>query len=397
MYKKLNNCVCCDSSDLFEILDLGNQPLANSFHSNDKELEKYELKLMGCDRCSHTQLSVAVDPSMLFNNYLYLSGTSNTLKNYFNLFALIYSGKIKGRGKIIDIACNDGSQLDMFKRLGWGVTVGVEPATNLVDIASSKGHLIINSFWNTEVAEKLHTTDLIIAQNVFAHTSNPLQFLLDCKKIMNPYNMLVIQTSQAEMFKNNEFDTIYHEHISFFSVLSMATLVNRAGLYLNHVYKTDIHGKSYVFEIGVEDKRTSAVVKHITDESDRLKKDFYVDYANHAKTCLKDLHDIIKVFKKTGKKVIGYGAAAKGMTVLNADNIQLDYIIDDSPLKQNLFCPGINTPIYSSEKLYEEQDDIVIVPLAWNFFDEIYKKVKSIRPDNIDQFIKYFPKLSIKK
>ena len=387
MNKQLTTCICCGSKNLFPILDLGNQALANNFHKNLYAETEYELKLLGCENCWHTQLSLSVDPNLLFKNYIYVSGTTSTLKKYFDEFALSYRTHSIN---VLDIACNDGSQLDSFKKLGFN-TYGVDPAHNLHPISTSKGHKIVCNFWNVGVAKELPKMDLIIAQNVFAHTSDLEVFLAACKEVMKPSTLLVIQTSQADMFLNNEFDTIYHEHISFFSTNSMINVLKRFGLFLNNIYKTPIHGNSYVFEISLNDYSSNNVQEFLNNEKYRYNRQFYKDYEQKALKCLNDLQNYLK---SQNVKKIGYGAAAKGMTVLNAGKIKLDYIIDDNPLKQNLFCPGTNIPVVPSHNLTND-DKLIIIPLAWNFFDEIYKKVKILRPNNNDIFVKYFPTLEI--
>lgn len=389
MYKPLNNCLCCNNSNLFTILDLNTQPPANSFHTRHESIPDYELKLMGCDQCWHTQLSVAVDPEELFRNYLYVSGTSSTLKQYFDRFAVRYTDT---PGRVLDIACNDGTQLDSFAELGWD-THGVDPAENLYKSSTSKGHHVKCNFWNTETAKNMPVFDLITAQNVFAHTSEISEFLEACKKVMNDKSLLVIQTSQALMFDRNEFDTIYHEHISFFSTKSMKTVAERHGLFLNNVYTTDIHGTSYVFEISKVSNEQSSVNKQLELEQHRYNRDFYETYQKNAMNCLKSLKEYIEAHRNAGVRVIGYGAAAKGMTVINAGQLQFDYIVDDNPLKQGLLCPGSDIPVYCPEQLADEKSNIIIVPLAWNFFDEIKNKAKNIRPNSSDTYVRYFPEL----
>ena len=389
MYESLTRCLCCDNSQLFTILDLNTQPPANSFHNPNENIPEYELKLMGCDNCWHTQLSVAVDPDELFKNYLYVSGTSSTLKQYFDRFAVRYTDV---PGKVLDIACNDGTQLDSFAELGWD-TYGVDPAENLFSSSTSKEHQVKCDFWNINSAIDMPIFDLITAQNVFAHTAKISEFLEACKLVMNNNSKLVIQTSQALMFDRNEFDTIYHEHISFFSTLSMKTIAERQGLYLNNVYTTDIHGTSYVFELSKVSNEQPSVEKQLELEQHRYKRSFYDSYQKNAMTCLNSLKDYISVQRSSGKKVIGYGAAAKGMTVINAGNLTFDYIVDDNPLKQGLLCPGSNIPVYGPQQLDTENSDIIIIPLAWNFFDEIKSKVKQLRPNKADTYVRYFPEL----
>jgi ubiquinone/menaquinone biosynthesis C-methylase UbiE len=390
MYESLNRCICCDNPNLFTVLDLNTQPPANSFHTPHESIPDYELKLMGCDNCWHTQLSVAVDPEELFRNYLYVSGTSSTLKQYFDRFAVRYTQK---PGKVLDIACNDGTQLDSFAELGWD-TWGVDPAENLYKSSTSKGHHVKCNFWNTETAKNMPVFDLITAQNVFAHTSKISEFLEACKIVMNDQSKLVIQTSQALMFDRNEFDTIYHEHISFFSTMSMKTIAERHGLYLNNVYTADIHGTSYVFEISKVSDEQTTVKQQLENEKHRYNRDFYDTYQKNAMTCLQVLKDYLETQRSMGVRVIGYGAAAKGMTVINAGQLKFDYIVDDNPLKQGLLCPGSDIPVYSSEQLSKENLPIVIVPLAWNFFDEIKAKSKKLRPNFNDTYVRYFPELA---
>ena len=387
----INRCLCCHSTDLFTVLDLGQQPLANSFHTPDHILPKYELQLRACPQCWHTQLSVAVDPKELFCNYLYVSGTSQTGRDHFDWVAEHYSqSRI---GLVLDIACNDGSQLDSFSRLGWQCW-GVDPAENLWSISSQR-HQVICDFWTVETAKKLSKFDLITAQNVFAHTADVDEFLQACAEVMHDHTILVIQTSQAEMFEHNEFDTIYHEHISFFSTASMQALIQRNGLYLNHVYKTAIHGTSYMFEIGRLPNITESVQQFLLAEQSRYRRDFYQKYADQAMHCLTQLKQYLAQAKSQGLKIVGYGAAAKGMTVINAGQLELDYIVDDNSLKHGLLCPGSDIPVCSPEVLKNESSALVIVPLAWNFYSEIVQRCRTLRPQSLDCFVRYFPELTI--
>lgn len=398
-YKKLKKCLCCDSLNMKMILDLGKQPLANSYH-NEERLKKYPLQLNLCEKCFHLQLSHAVNPNLMFKNYLYVSGTSNTLRKYFDDFSdivLNYNMKAKN---ILDIACNDGSQLDSFKKRNLK-TYGIDPASNLYEISSNKGHNIVLDYFNADSIKLLNESkfDIITAQNVFAHNTYPLKFLKLCKKILSKKGNLFIQTSQSNMIQNNEFDTIYHEHISFFNVLSMSILVERSGLYLNDVFKTDVHGTSFVFVISKNNKISDRVNEEMKKFKDLKLNELltYIDYSNNAKKVTNELKDFLSEYKNKGYKLIGYGAAAKGNTLLNFGHIKLDYILDDNPMKHNLKTPGMNIKIISPNDLISvcKNKPIVFVPLAWNFYDEIKSKIKSIVDKDKNLFIKYFPKLQI--
>lgn len=217
---------------------------------------------------------------------------------------------------------------------------------------------------------------------------------------MHDTSVLFIQTSQANMVLNDEFDTIYHEHLSFFNTKSMKVLVERCGLILSDVFKTDIHGTSYVFVI----TKTDFLNKTGTQEMLKFEEEkglynilTYPDYASNCYKTTFQLKNFLKNYKHKGYKLIGYGAAAKGNTLLNFGKIKLDYIIDDNPLKQNLLTPGMDIPIFGSEKLLELKNDdkVVFIPLAWNFFTEIKSRIKAKRDNNNDIFVKYFPTLQL--
>jgi len=399
-YKIIDKCRCCNSGNLKEILNLENQPLANDFHLIDVVPKQYPLALNLCLNCFHCQLNVIVDPEILFRNYLYVSGTSNTMKSYFSWLAqliqeLYQTIKSYPPYSILSIAGNDGSELDPFKELGWNTT-NVDPAKNLAPISRSKGHRTISEFWNIETARKLNKKyDIILAQNVFAHTDNILEFLEACKLVMNEDSLLFIQTSQANMIKNGEYDTIYHEHLSFFNTSSMLSIVDRAKLLLNNVFTTKAHGTSYVFVISKNPLLINNVQIQLKAEKD-IKLYELLTYDNFAIKAIKntiELATLIKLYQDEGYTVCGYGAAAKAMTVLNFGNIKLDFIVDDNPLKQGLYSPGQNIPIVSKEHLLTDSSSLVILPLAWNFFEEISQKIKELRPNNSDIYIRYFPTL----
>jgi hypothetical protein len=398
--KELTECLCCGSQHLELTLDLGVQPMANSF-IDDSAIPEYTFPLVlnRCTECSHLQLSYAVDPDLLFKNYLYVSGTSQTLKDYFDWFAN-YSFEFfaKKPTTVLDIACNDGTQLDSFKKVGL-TTYGIDPATNLHPI-SSVNHEVILDYFTAEHVEGLKAKNIYIinAQNVFAHNDYPLDFLKQCKEIMHDTSVLFIQTSQADMVKNNEFDTIYHEHLSFFCANSMNELARRAGLYLIDITKTPIHGNSYVFVFSKTAGDASKVEKVLAEERELGMQDpqTYVEYARRAEQVVVDLKNTIAEYRAAGYVIAGYGAAAKGMTLLNFGNINLDFVIDDNPLKQGLFCPGVHTPVVPVDFLDSIIDvKVAFIPLAWNFFKEISTNIKRKRNQEGDVFIKYFPSVSI--
>lgn len=399
-YKLMDNCLCCKNNILTSVLDLGEQPLANNFHNiNEFESEiSYPLKLNLCTECFHCQLSCIVDPNILFLNYKYVSGTSQTGLSFFKYFAeYITEYKNIKNGNILDIACNDGSQLNYFKKLNWN-TFGIDPAKNLYKI-SSENHKVICDYWNINTSRLFPKMDVILAQNVFAHTENVDEFLLGCKNILNENGSLFIQTSQKNMIINNEFDTIYHEHISFFNTKSMDVLTKRNGLFLNKIFENSIHGTSYIFEIKLyKDDAIYNVNNYLHNEKLIGLYDIntYLLYRTKVFDCIENLKNKIGQFKNDGYKCIGFGASAKSQTVLCFGNIKLDYLIDENPLKINLYSPKLNIPIVNLE--YFNNDDTVnflIILTAWNFSEEIIKKINSNKQNkNIMIMIKYFPEIN---
>lgn len=391
------DCLACGHTNLSMALNLGIQPLANSYLTNESTDEnKYPLAVNLCRNCYHLQLTHTVDPSVIYKNYLYVSGTTKTLKDYSDWFADYVIGRMsKNTTNILDIGCNDGTQLDSFKTRGLN-TFGVDPAENIFPISSAK-HDIICDFFGPNIVEKFkYEFDAITAQNVFAHNPNPLEFLRTCKKLMSDHTLLFIQTSQADMVTNNEFDTIYHEHINFFNINSMNELAKRADLSLIDTVKTPIHGNSYLFVLSTSDN-SSLIQSKIKAEKSLLNLKTYTKWENNVKSNMDDLKRTIASYKFNGYKIIGYGAAAKGNTLLNFIDMKLDLIIDDNPLKHNMYTPGTKILIKGPDTIREFSlnDKIVFMPLAWNFFIEISKRIKIERDNPDDVFLKYFPKVEI--
>ena len=399
-YRVLDRCLCCDSTDIEILLDLNNQPLANSYHKEDEVLDEYPLGVNICNNCYHIQLTHVVNPDLLFKDYLYVSGTTKTLHDNMKWFVdYVLETTTWGRGNsVLDIACNDGTQLNYFKDEGFK-TFGIDPAENLHKL-SSENHKVICDYFNADKFDRQF--DVITAQNVFAHNSNPKEFLEHCDELMHDESVLYIQTSQAEMILNNQFDTIYHEHVSFFNINSMNELVKRTNLTLTDVIKTPVHGISYLFRFTkntFEGRRK--VFNEIEVERQRglLSKKTYVEYKTNITKLVSDFKELVKNSKREGFELIGYGAAAKGMTFLNFADVELDYILDDNKLKHHLYTPGTNVPIKPNGflKQYKESDKILFIPLAWNFYDEIQERILKTRDNKNDWFLRYFPEVKLER
>lgn len=379
-----SECRVCKKQELTTIIDLGYQPLANNFVQAPTTQNTYPLCLVRCKHCNHTQLNYTVKPQVLFRNYQYNSGTSKTLCEYFACLArkcILEVGKRKG--VVLELACNDGSQLDEFQKLGWE-TYGVDPAINLVKAAQERGHKIVCGFWGKDNIN-IPSPDLIVAQNVLAHVPDPIIFLKACVDVMTDETLLYIQTSQCNMYVNGEFDTIYHEHLSFFTISSMMKAAESVGLVITNVEKTPIHGTSYLFTMK---KASSKFPHHSLQTIGEFEKEkalglyedeFYHLYREKIEDRKESVHYHIKACKHNNIKIIAYGAAAKGMTMLNYFDIsEISYIIDDAKMKHNKYTPGTNIPVLPVDTIKDEKGSICVLVLAWNFIDEIVNRLKSV-------------------
>ena len=397
--RPIEECIACGSSDLVPVLDLNDQPLANSYKKVQNEPEQtYPLAINRCKHCYHVQLTHQVNPELMFKDYAYVSGTAKTQLEYFNWFVTYITEKFGKTPKtVLDIGCNDGSFLNAWGGTG-AKTYGVDPAENLYPISSLNHTVHLGFFTGKEFGNK--EFDIITCMNAFAHNADQLSLLKNISKCMHTDTLLFCTISQADMIFNGEFDTIYHEHLSFYNIKSARALCDRAELNLIDVVKHPIHGGSYIFVISKTIKDINHITNLVIGESHL---GLYDDktYELYAEKCYKTANkfaETIRHYRSKGIPVIGYGAPAKGNTLMNFANEAPDFIIDDNPLKQELYTPGMSCLIKSSAYLkdnYEYTDTICFVPLAWNFYDEIVGNIKSLRPNKKDIFVKYFPELTV--
>lgn len=397
---KVDECIACGSNQLTLTLDLGDQPLANNFFKDITHFgDEYPLAVNRCEDCNHLQLTHIVDPEIIYKNYAYVSGTSQTNLEYMKWFAQWTSEYIDcDYGNVLDIGCNDGSQLDAFKKIGFK-TYGVDPAENLYATSTKKKHQVVCGFWDKKSIKQLAADNfnIVVCQNAFAHNPDPVKFLKLLKPLMTNDGLFFIQTSQADMVLNGEFDTIYHEHISFYCIQSMQALARRAGWNLVDVVKTPIHGTSYVFVLSPTHKRPKHINNLIAMEADLQNPITYTIWAGLVADIKTAFVEVCNEYRNNGYRLVGYGAAAKGMTFLNYVKINLDCIIDDNPLKQGTYSPGMGIPVVASSAIsqFSDDDKIVFIPLAWNFYKEIKKNILNKRTNENDLFMRYFPEVMI--
>lgn len=395
-YRNLTDCVACGCSDLVTTLDLGNQPLANDFLEPGSWLETYPLKLVRCKDCFHSQLSIAVDPARLFRNYSYVSGTSETLSNYFDDLSHSIISRFGSNRKILDIGSNDGSFLEKFSQSDW-LTLGIDPAINLISESASRGVTTIPAFFDDKIFSLLaNDFDVIVAMNVFAHTQNPLAILDGINQCLSSSGRAFIQTSQANMFTTGQFDTVYHEHISFFSVRSMKALLERANLSLVDVSIVPIHGMSYLWELQKSGTNNSQLPREAEEEKFGLyDQKLYADFAALALQKTDEINILVRKYREKNFKIVSYGAAAKGNTFINFADITFDYILDDTPQKIGRMAPAGSCIVSHPSILESIPSPVIVIIPAWNFRKEIIMKIRLLRDNLDDVYLTYFPETHI--
>lgn len=396
MTDKINDkCLVCGNDNLVDYLDLTDQPLANSYHKGE-DLKKYPLQMKLCTNCYHSQLSVSVDPGEMFDHYLYISDTTKTLTDYFT-WATDYMLKDIYPASVLEIACNSGLLLEMFKQKGLKC-YGVDPAKNLRDLSKNRDLEVFVEYWNKKFSEKFKnqvgTVDLICAFHVLPHVPDPNEFVESCVNVLAPNGTIFLQTSQCDMFINNEFDVIYHEHSSYFTGRSILQLARNHGLYVSSIIKTDIHSKSFLFSLTKNYSEETQLNQLIAEETKQgiYTVEKYHSFADKAKSTKEILVRKLNEYKNNGYTLIGYGAAAKGNTLLNYIQYELDYIIDDNDMKWGYMTPGMNIPIHGINLIVDNNfEKICFVPLAWNFYREIKHRISKVRVNTNDVFVRYFP------
>jgi SAM-dependent methyltransferase len=403
--KYLNACLCCGSEELNLTLDLKSQPPANSYRENLlNDVEEYPLALNLCRICWHSQLNFNVDRSEIFDHYTYASGTSHTLERFFEWFSDALKNSIGANKKVLEIAANDGSLIKAMLKENFDCT-GIDPAKNIVKKAQADDLPIILGYWPNEAKKLSDQYDAIVCMNVLAHVDNPLDFLIACENKLTEDGVILIQPSQARMFENGEFDTIYHEHISFFNTNSISHLANRAGLKLAGTAIVKIHGDSPLYLLKKNESSSTLNTLPFTqgefgiNESlyDYEKKiglftdETYTKFSSKANNVIQSLTDTVNHHKKSGYKIVFVGSAAKALTIINSAKIKPDYILDESPLKIGLYAPGCNTLVESLSKAQSIEDPCLFIISAWNFKTELVNKLTSGGISIGSKFYAYFP------
>jgi nucleoside-diphosphate-sugar epimerase len=376
------DCRSCGNINLKRVVSLGYQPLANNLlKKKDEKHELYPLEMNYCPKCHNCQLSVAVDPKKMFSNYLYTSSTSSSFRNHFIQAAKNYTKQLKlkpNKSYIIDIGSNDGVALKPFKDAGFKKILGVEPAKNLAKLANKNKIKTFNGFLESKNLKKIKgNADLILASNVFAH-SDKLEEMAACMfKLLSRKGIIIIEVQYLlNTLKDLTFDNIYHEHYNYWSLTSLINFFNQFNSTIYKAERVNTHGGSIRIYIKKGKIKKESNVKLLLKEEKNFGIEKYKTYQNFGVKINKLKENVIKninELKKNHKQIVGFGAPAKATTALNFFGItnQIDYVIEDNKLKQNKFIPGVLIPIKHKKTLKEK--NILILVLAWNFFNEIKK------------------------
>lgn len=402
-------CRVCGKSKLVKILDLGKMPLANSF-LNKKDLgkpeQKFPLTVYFCKNCGLLQLLDVVNPEILFGHYYYLTSTSKPLSDHFiKLGAKLMKKFIKSKNDlVIDIGGNDAVLLDSIKNDCR--VLNIEPAKNIAKISKKKGVDTINEFFGAELAERIlkkyGPAKTITASNVFAHIDDLDDLLKSVKILLDKKGVFIVEVhwvgNLIGLSGSGGFDQIYHEHLSYFSLATLEKLVNRFRLKIFDVGLIPIHGKSLRVYIGRNRKVSKRVGRFLQKEKNLglNKSQTYLNFSKKVEKNRNRLKDLFLKLRKENKKIVGYGAPAKGNTLLNYFQINdkiLDFIVDDSPLKQGRYTPGTHIPIFSRDKLLKTRIDYFLL-LAWNYAESILKKEQKLINQGV-RFIIPVPGLKI--
>jgi 2-polyprenyl-3-methyl-5-hydroxy-6-metoxy-1,4-benzoquinol methylase len=387
------NCRVCGSTNLTKYLDLGLMPLANNLEftaQRAKNKERFPLQVLFCEFCGLSQLSVVIDPEKMFSYYTYRSSVNGGYVKHCRKMAKDLKSKLTPESFMIDIAGNDGTLLNQFRdEIGLKV-LNIDPATNLAAIAESMGIESIADFWGYELANKILSShgkaDLITATNVFAHVDNVKEFINSAKILLKENGVLVLEFPYlVDFIENYEFDTIYFEHLSYFSVLPLGKLCSLTGMKMVDVEKQDIHGGTIRVTITHDEsniKVNSNVFDFISKEIelgyDRMEK--YTNWSNDVHSIINNFSNKVLELKKQGFKVAAFAASAKGNTLLNCSGMNTDiikYIADETPEKIGKYSPGTGIPIVNKQQLIKDVPDYLII-LSWNFADEIIEKLNKI-------------------
>lgn len=385
-------CRSCNASDLDLMLSLGRTPLANALLTEEQLSEPeptFPLDLVFCPHCTLVQITETVPPEQLFSHYLYLSSFSDTMLRHSEDLAhqLVKSRGLDGSSLVVEVASNDGYLLQYYKRADVPV-LGIEPAANVAKVAEDRGIPTMARFFGLELAHELREegrrADVVHANNVLAHVADLNGFVAGLALVLKDEGVAVIEVPHVKpMIERLEFDTIYHEHLCYYSLSALQPLFQRHGMNVVDVHELPLHGGSLQVHAALHGEPSERVCKLLEQERaagvDR--KDFYSHFGEKVRRLKSDVVAVLTDLKSSGSRMAAYGASAKGSTLLNYCGIgrdMLEFVADRSTVKQGLYTPGTHLPVKAPEALLAERPDHVLL-LTWNFADEILEQQAAYR------------------
>lgn len=389
-FRHRDTCRLCCSKNLVKVVSLTPTPPANAFVSKnrlDEKQECYPLDLWFCRNCSHLQLLDVVDPDVLFSEYVYVSGTSPVFIKHFEDYAstVINYSKLDKDSLIVDIGSNDGTFLRCFKSAGFRV-LGIDPAAKIAEQATKSGIKTIHAFFNKDISEEIQTSfgqaDVVTANNVFAHIDNLEEVVVSINELLTDDGIFVFEVSYLlDMYEGTLFDMIYHEHLDYHSIQPLIKFFQQFDMKIVKAERVNTHGGSlrcYVQKIAgakVIDSSVSELVslerKHKLDNENT-----FISFGKEITKKGQVLRALLSEVTSSGKQVAGFGAPAKATTLMYHFGIDADdisFIVDDSPVKQKLFSPGLHIPVLPASAIEKLKPDYLLI-LAWNFADSIVSK-----------------------
>jgi SAM-dependent methyltransferase len=396
-------CRACGSTSLAPILDLGNVPLANGLLTREalsNPETRYPLALVMCPACSLVQITETVPPELLFGEYFYFSSFSDEFVRHAQTIAqrMITERQLGPSSLVLELASNDGYMLQHYVQAGVPV-LGIEPARNIAAVANERGILTRNEFFGLAFAEVLALegvrADVVHANNVLAHVADLPGFVAGIKRVLAPGGMAVIEAPYVkDLVEHIEFDTIYHEHLCYFSLTAVDRLMRLQGLRVVDVEHLSVHGGSLRYFVTHDGTPSIAVDQMLAVEAawGVSLLAVYNDLAHRVDRLRVELKQLLEEIKGGGARIVAYGASAKGSTLLAAFGIgreTLEYVVDRSTVKQGLFTPGTHLEICSPERLLVDMPPYVLL-LSWNFAAEILAQQQLYR-DRGGRFIVPLP------